>query len=521
MSPRKFLFPLDGPGVSDTKLSQPICRRAVGLPRRDRTPASAGSIIMFTHTWKLQPPRKPEPNAPVCRVDTGRKKRKVIVGATLHALSNGLLPGTTSYQPSVANKPWSAVPGMPSMACTPRVEGKAASTVSVLTSVRAMHLPNELSVPLDSEPQWNSAHALMVQEMARRRLDMWRREWAMPVECNAEPLALMDHSEALAEDHSEATASEAESSPRGKPRHLVYTPIFCSCGVGGLAEETRRDAYIPKTPLIHTSRMYAPFAGQPARPQGLKCFSLQGRPILDRIKSYVNSIRPDMDQVRHQGTYGTYIPLLESEHPSAHRARHSLCHNGWLGSYHSLEQPGTEAMRHMPPVLGELGDYLRQCFYNDLPERYQRRAPDLATVQIFDLKRRTKMSYHSDSWPGNGKSMDTEVAQEQGSPVLSVNLFHEFNYWTIPVMRFKDPVEGSNRWRQKLDTDNEDCVTMEDGTAMLWPQKEDHDFQHGVWPVPKRDGGAMEGKRVSIVFRWRWPGAQKRYSLEYPYRVLE
>jgi len=113
--------------------------------------------------------------------------------------------------------------------------------------------------------------------------------------------------------------------------------------------------------------------------------------------------------------------------------------------------------------------------------------------------------------------LETEVAQEQGSPVLSINLYNDFNYWVIPVIRRKDPVEGRG---QTLDHSNEDCVTMDDGMAMLWPQRDDHEFQHGVWPVRKSDGGSMEGVRVSIVFRWRWPGAEKRYSPEYPYRVM-
>lgn len=172
-------------------------------------------------------------------------------------------------------------------------------------------------------------------------------------------------------------------------------------------------------------------------------------------------------------------------------------------------------MTDADPIF-ETGDYLRQAFYDQLPARYQGLSPDLAAAQLFNLQTRSKMSFHSDSWPGNGKPMDTEIGQEQGAPIITLNLFFPFNFWVIPVVR-GDAVDT----KQRLDHRNEDCVTLADGDAMLWVQEDDHAFQHGVWPVRKSDGGPMEGWRVSIVWRWRWPGAEKKYSLECPYRVIK
>ena len=49
---------------------------------------------------------------------------------------------------------------------------------------------------------------------------------------------------------------------------------------------------------------------------------------------------------------------------------------------------------------------------------------------------------------------------------------------------------------------------------MLWPEVDNHNNKHGVWP-PR---GMHEGLRVSVVFRWTSDVAP--FSVHAPYRIV-
>ena len=99
-------------------------------------------------------------------------------------------------------------------------------------------------------------------------------------------------------------------------------------------------------------------------------------------------------------------------------------------------------------------------------------------MQFFDLSKRQKMSYHTDSRPDKRKP-DQICGQEKGSPVITVNLHTDFYFWTVPI------VDGDViNPKMKLDYGDERAVILQDGVCMLWPECDDHKFKHAVKPPP-------------------------------------
>ena len=113
------------------------------------------------------------------------------------------------------------------------------------------------------------------------------------------------------------------------------------------------------------------------------------------------------------------------------------------------------------------------------------------TVQWFNLKTRAKMSYHSDSWPGNGKPWTRRSLRSRAHRFSLSTFSTTSTTGSFHIQYAEEKTPWTRSTKQKLDYDNEDCVTMDDGMAMLWPQKEDHAFQHGVWPVSGRCASRM------------------------------
>ena len=136
----------------------------------------------------------------------------------------------------------------------------------------------------------------------------------------------------------------------------------------------------------------------------------------------------------------------------------------------------------------------------------------MVAVQPFDLKRRDKMGYHTDSKP-LARAKHAEVAQAQGAPVLTLNLYEDFMFWTIPIIN-GDVIDK----KQRLDYKQQVCIRMSDGVSMMWPEADDHAFKHGVWPCPCMSDASV---RVSVVYRWSNPERPlQRFALEYPHRML-
>ena len=92
--------------------------------------------------------------------------------------------------------------------------------------------------------------------------------------------------------------------------------------------------------------------------------------------------------------------------------------------------------------------------------------------------------------------------------MLTINLFQKFNFWHVEIK------EG-DIMDKRMTLEDPDFFTLDDSYAMMWPQRDDHRFKHGVWPCPE----ARTGVRVSIVYRWSNPAlGLKRHVAEYPHR---
>ena len=133
----------------------------------------------------------------------------------------------------------------------------------------------------------------------------------------------------------------------------------------------------------------------------------------------------------------------------------------------------------------------------------------MCAAQAFDIKRRDKMGFHTDSKP-DPRRPDQQVSVEKGSPVLSLNVGEDFMFWTVPIVN-GDVIDK----KQKLAYKEARGFRLVDGMGMLWPAVDDHAFKHGVWCC--RD--VKTGMRWSLVFRWSALPAE-RFRVEYPHRIV-
>jgi hypothetical protein len=135
-------------------------------------------------------------------------------------------------------------------------------------------------------------------------------------------------------------------------------------------------------------------------------------------------------------------------------------------------------------------------------------------VHVQPFKKGEKMNYHTDTRPNKKRKLDKQVlATQMFAPTLSLNLFDDFLFWSIPI------VEGTVvDARQSLDYRSQRCIRLSDGMSMCWPMSDDHAFKHGVWPCPSMRDAAV---RVSVVYRWSNPALVESFELEYPYRIVQ
>jgi hypothetical protein len=83
-------------------------------------------------------------------------------------------------------------------------------------------------------------------------------------------------------------------------------------------------------------------------------------------------------------------------------------------------------------VVGAFRVRARRAHWPDLPPECQTRPPNTAHVQPFKFKQ--KMNYHTDTRPNKKRKRKSEVlAALESAPTLSINLFEDFLFWTIPI----------------------------------------------------------------------------------------
>ena len=243
-------------------------------------------------------------------------------------------------------------------------------------------------------------------------------------------------------------------------------------------------------------------------------FKLQWLPpaLLEAACAEIKSLRVDDDIVRKNGLNGPFVRLCETEHPSCSRVRMSLCQDGYLNFYPNggYWKPGTECSRHMTPVLFKVIACLAACFQDDMPAAFRGMVPDLLSVQYY--RGRANMGWHTDSRP-DPRRQDQLVAQQPGSPVLSVNLFDDFLFCTVPIQD-GDSVDKKMQLRHS----EEQAILLKHGDAMMWPHEDDISHKHRVVPPP----GKHIELRVSLVARFSNNAVSgRRFAPEFPYRVME
>ena len=194
----------------------------------------------------------------------------------------------------------------------------------------------------------------------------------------------------------------------------------------------------------------------------------------------------------------TQVHLKDTQYPSTRRVRMGLCHGGMLPYYPVVGRAETATMRHATPTLYEAAVAVWRAFWHDLPPCAQDTPPDLICIQPFDAARGDKMDYHSD---GVSRFEDQPIAMRRGAPVITLNLFADFNFWWRRCHNFK---------KARVQR----AIRLGDGMCMLWPWEDDTACRHGVW-FPR---GVREGLRVSVVFRWSSMLAP--FASVSPYRIL-
>ena len=173
-----------------------------------------------------------------------------------------------------------------------------------------------------------------------------------------------------------------------------------------------------------------------------------------------------------------------------------LCHNGLLPFYPVVGRNETATMRHATPTLYEAGVELWRAYWHNIPACAQGEPPDMIAVQPFDLARGDFIKYHSD---GQSQWEGQTISMQEGAPVITLNLFNDFNFWYHPNGKL-----GSHQR----------CVHLRDGMAYMWPWSDDCLHKHGAWkPI-----GVRSGVRVSIV--WRWSSMLARFDHGPPFRVV-
>ena len=155
-------------------------------------------------------------------------------------------------------------------------------------------------------------------------------------------------------------------------------------------------------------------------------------------------------------------------------------------------------MRVATSLYYELVAQLFYIWYDHLPAHVQALGPpNLITSQLFDAARGDFMKYHTDMRP---VFESQRVSMDQYSPVLSLNLFMDMDFWVRPYP----------------DGKHQCAIRLVDGMSMYWPRAADFANKHGVWfPRPVQRAHV----RIALMFRWS-NGRTRRFAHEYPYRLI-
>ena len=235
--------------------------------------------------------------------------------------------------------------------------------------------------------------------------------------------------------------------------------------------------------------------------------------LVGEFKASLVGLRYDDDIVRTGGSGPYETHLLQSTHPTTRRARYGLCYGrSRRPFYPTTVKPGTECCRPMPALHYRLMLAMWRATRHKLPARFASIPPDTLHIQSFEMgHRRDKMGYHTDSRPNPKRRDDSDyvIAQEQGSPVLLLNLGSDFMYWTVRI------VDGGVIDR-RMSLKDQVCIRLRDEELLAWLVEDDHAFKHGVWPPPD----VREGMRWSVVCRWSSVRVVE-HANEWPYRRVE
>jgi alkylated DNA repair dioxygenase AlkB len=353
-----------------------------------------------------------------------------------------------------------------------------------------LHVPTSL-VPLDMTPHVSK----LVYELACMR------------RAALEQLAPMDEAPLQAD---EAPREAAHDSTTGTLPGLVVER--CRCQLPGVCERSRQHQLPIVNRQMQTRRVGV---ARPLEAFGVSVMVVPSRvgwlpsSLLQAVGAAVRSMQVDDDIVHRDGLHGPWVPLAETQHPSCSRVRMSLCEDGRLNYYPNMVRPGTESARHMPPLFYELCAHLALCFQDVMEPAFRGRCPDLCAVQYF--RGRAAMGWHTDCRP-DPRRKDQLLGQQPGSPVLSLNLFEDFLFCTVPI-RDGDAVDK----KMKLIHNEEQAILLKHGDAMMWPASDDQTHKHRVVPPP----GHLTTLRVSIVCRFSNDARPKlRFAPQFPYRIV-
>ena len=239
--------------------------------------------------------------------------------------------------------------------------------------------------------------------------------------------------------------------------------------------------------------------------------------LLEAVCTAVRELRIDDDIVHQNGLQGPWVHLKDAGHPSCTRVRMSLCQDGCLNIYgpSANQKPGTISARHMTPFWYEVCACLAASFQEEMPSEFQGLCPDMVTVQFFSGS--AFMGWHTDSRPTPGYTNQI-ISQKPGSPVLSLNLFEDFLFCTVPIQD-----GGVVDKQMTLKHSEAHAILLKHGDVMMWPVEDDHSHKHSVRPPPACDQARFGPPlRVSVVARFSNDARPKRrFAPEFPYRILE
>ena len=233
--------------------------------------------------------------------------------------------------------------------------------------------------------------------------------------------------------------------------------VVCGCGVGGVHASSREHAMPFRSARSNGQAFHASthldMLLLPSGPLGVGM-----PPELDAaLREDVLKLNPDDDIVLKDGCGPAYVHLNETDYKSTRRTRMGesrvcerrgrerrpgdetldsrvgLCYGDQTLASYGMEysQDGAHSenvsMRHFTPLYYAVMDYVWRAWRPYLDPEFASERPD--RLDVLPFRDGQFMDYHTDSRPRPGAPPDAPVAQRRGSPVLTLNLFQDMNFW--------------------------------------------------------------------------------------------